>query len=178
MNMTHSMDAYVLRCMHRRCNYDADVVGYADQCIEAELLQRSIYGNPDQDQIDEFMTPKIRYYLDQYERSGLADVVILPHLDQANVTCLSTEHLKALAKIIAGMQQYKPFPLVTIHDEFKAHANNINWVRWQYKEILAEIAESNVLDDLLSQIYGEPGTFNKLSFNLADQIRQSNYGLC
>lgn len=177
-NMTHSMDAYVLRCMHRRCNYDAQVVDYADQCIEAELLQRSMYGNPEQDLIDEFMTPKIRYYLDQYERSGLADVVILPHLDQANVTCLSTEHLKALAKIIAGMQQYKPFPLVTVHDEFKAHANNINWVRWQYKEILAEIAESNVLDDLLSQIHGEPGTFNKLSFNLADQIRQSNYGLC
>ena len=62
-------------------------------------------------------------------------------------------------------------------DEFKAHPNNINWVRWQYKEILADIAEANVLDDLLSQIYGVPGSFNKLSFNLADLIREGEYGL-
>jgi hypothetical protein len=44
------------------------------------------------------------------------------------------------------MLEHKPFPLVTVHDEFKAHANNINQVRWHYKEILAEIADSNVLD--------------------------------
>ena len=51
-------------------------------------------------------------------------------------------------------------------------------MRWQYKEILADIAEANVLDDLLSQIYGVPGSFNKLSFNLADLIREGEYGLC
>lgn len=63
-------------------------------------------------------------------------------------------------------------------DEFKAHPNNINWVRWQYKEILADIADSNVLDDLLSQIFGMPVQFNRLSFNLGDQIREGEYGLC
>jgi hypothetical protein len=54
----------------------------------------------------------------------------------------------------------------------------MNWVRWQYKEILADIADSNLLDDLLSQIHGVQGTFNKLSNNLGDVIRNSNYGLC
>lgn len=177
-NLTHSMDAWILRSMHRRCNYDRNQVEYVDQCIEMELLQRSLRGNPSQDEVDEFITDKVQYYIDQYTRSTLADVVILPHLDQATVTCLSTEHLKALAAIITGMLAYLPFELVTVHDEFKAHPNNLNHVRWQYREILAEIAESDILDDLLSQINGVPGTFNKLSFNLPDQIRKSNYALC
>jgi len=177
-NVTHSVDAYVLRSMHRRCNYDLSQVSYVDQCIQMELLTRSLNGQPTQEAIDEFMTHKVQYYIDQYVRSSLADVTIVQHLCQATVTCLSDNHLKALAGIITSMLQHKPFELVTVHDEFKAHANNINQVRFHYKEILADIADSNLLDDLLSQINGVPGTFNKLSFNLADQIRNSSYALC
>ena len=174
-NVTHSMDAYILRAMHRRCNYDRSQAEYAAMCIQMELIQRDM-GTATTS--DEFMTEKLAYYIAQYQRSGLADIVILPYLDQATVSCLSTEHLQWLARTLEGMLQYQPFELVTVHDEFKAHPNNINWVRWQYKEILADIAEANVLDDLLSQIHGVPGTFNKLSFNLADLIREGSYGLC
>ena len=63
-------------------------------------------------------------------------------------------------------------------DEFKAHANNINHVRWQYREILAEIADSNVLDDLLSQVYKMPMTFPKGTKDLGKHIRGSAYALC
>ena len=118
------------------------------------------------------------YYWDQYHRSTLADITILPWLTDEVLQLLTDDHLEALASIVNGMLQYQPFPLVTVHDEFKAHPNNLNWMRWQYKEILAEIADSNVLDDLLSHIHKAPGQFNKLSFNLGDQIRDSNYALC
>jgi hypothetical protein len=76
------------------------------------------------------------------------------------------------------MLQYQPFELVTVHDEFKAHPNNLNHVREQYRQILAEIADSNVLDDLLSQLYKSSVSFNKMSFNLGDLIRKSEYALC
>lgn len=174
-NMTHSMDAWILRSMHRRLNYDLDLVKDVDQLIEMELIKRAM---TNVDWIPHQPTGKVLYYVQQYERSTLADAVILPHLDDDAVGSLSTEHLQALAKIVQGMLQHPPFELVTVHDEFKAHANNMNQVRWMYREIMAEIADSNVLDDLLSQITGVPGTFNKLSFNLADQIRKSNYALC
>ena len=140
-----------------------------------ELIQRSM-GMTDVD--PNLSNDKVDYYIAQYQRSGLADIVILPYLDETSVGALSTEHLQWLARTLEGMLQYQPFELVTVHDEFKAHPNNINWVRWQYKEILADIAEANVLDDLLSQIHGVPGTFNKLSSNLADLIREASYGLC
>lgn len=174
-NAVHSFDAYILRAMHRRCNYDRSQAEYASRCIEMELIERNLGINTTS---QEFMTDKLAYYIAQYQRSTLADIVILPYLDQATVSLLSTEHLQALASILEGMLQYQPFELVTVHDEFKAHANNINWVRWQYKEILADIADSNVLDDLLSQIFGMPVQFNRLSFNLGDQIREGEYGLC
>jgi hypothetical protein len=105
-------------------------------------------------------------------------VVILPHLNQENVEQLSNSHLHALAQIVNGMLQHPPFPLVTVHDEFKAHPNDLDAMRSHYRNILAEIADSNVLDDLLSQIYGAPGHFNKLSNNLGALIRQSEYALC
>jgi DNA-dependent RNA polymerase len=173
-NMTHSMDAYILREMHRRCNYDRDdIVGVA-LGLHMESNRRALVPTT----VDSTVNPMVAYYIDQYERSTLASAAILPHLDDMSMSALSNKHLEALSIMTKGMLSYQPFELVTVHDEFKAHANNINHVRYQYKEILAEIADSNVLDDLLSQVTGTPGTFPKLSFNLGDQIRKSNYALC
>lgn len=171
-NVTHSVDAYVLREMHRRCNYDREVVERAARLITAELIARTMGKQADRPE------GKIEYYTTQYYRSTVASAVILPYIDLDTVSMLETEHLEALNQMAYGMLQYQPFELVTVHDEFKAHANNINWVRWQYKEILAELADSYLLDDIMSQIHGIPGQFNKLSNNLADLIRDSNYALC
>lgn len=173
-NVTHSVDAYVLRAMHRRCNYDRKIAALASAWIEIEMLER-IMGAKREVSLP---SGKAGYYVQQYERSTVPDVVIMPYLNQENLQQLSQEHLEHLARIINGMLQYQPFELVTIHDEFKAHPNNINWVRWQYKEILADLADSYLLDDLLSQIHGRPGTFSKLSQTLGEKIRNSAYGLC
>lgn len=174
-NCVHSVDAYVLRSMHRRCNYDREVVEQAAGVIQIELMKRSM-GQSQQSY--EATTPKVAYYTAQYYRSGIADVVILPYLDIDTVACLDSGHLRKLMTIVQGMLQYRPFPLVTVHDAFAAHAGNVNWVRYQYKEILAEIADSDLINDLLSQLYGMPGSFNKLSNDLGDKIRESAYGLC
>ena len=54
----------------------------------------------------------------------------------------------------------------------------MNQLRYWYKEILAELADSVILADILGQIYGMSGSYNKLSLNLGDQIRDSRYALC
>lgn len=172
-NVVHSVDGYVLRAMHRRCNYNREVAERVAAWIEIEMLER-LLGSP---RTVSRPSGKAGYYVDQYNRSTMADVVILPYLNQDNLEQLSQKHLESLASIVNGMLQYKPFELVTIHDDFRSHPNNVNWVRWQYKEIMAELAESNLLDDLLSQIHGEPGTFSKLSTNLGELVRGSNYAL-
>lgn len=177
-NVVHSVDAYVLRCMHRRCNYNAEMVNAVNAIIQQELVYRATHWTDEAISIDEDLFAKVQYYVEQYTRSTLADIVILPYLDPQTVKLLSTGHLEKLSKIIHQMLQHRPFAVVAIHDEYKCLANYVDWMRWHYKEILADIADSNVLDDLLSQLYGEPGQFIKLSSNLGDKIRGSAYALC
>jgi hypothetical protein len=173
-NVVHSVDGYVLREMHRRCNHDRAHMLQVHGIVLEELSLRA--HNPAA--VPDGVPQKVAYYMKQFNRSTLASAVILPLLDTTSVRALSLEHLEAVNHILNGMLTHRPFPLVTVHDEFKAHPNNINQVRWHYKEILAEIADSDLLSDLLTQVHKRSYGFDKLSFNLSDLIRDSNYALC
>jgi hypothetical protein len=168
-NVVHSVDAYVLRCIHRRCNYDRKVVETAKVLITSELETPQVSKTKPDD--------KINYYVNHYLHSGMADVVILPWLTSNNISQVPVELLKKLSELVEGMLEYSPFEVVTIHDEFKCSPNNMNYLRQQYINILAELAESSVIDSILTQIHKKPTTFNKLSNNLGQVIRGSNYAL-
>lgn len=175
-NVVHSVDAYVLRCIHRRCNYDKGML-YDAACLiqweQGNRIMRTIpVGIPEAKH-----QAKVDYYIEQYRRSGMADVVILPWLEQASVRSLDSKHLDALASIVTSMQAHNPFPVVTIHDAFKCHPNNMNHLRQHYINVFAELADSNLLSDILSQIHGRQGTFPKLSTTLSTLIKGSNYAL-
>lgn len=177
-NVVHSIDAYILRCMVRRCNYNKPRVQWAGRAISEELLERELgYSQQDSHLLVLDPSDKLPHYVERYESTGLADIVILDHLHDETVKGLSSEHLRGLNRIIQQMLTYEPFPLITIHDSFAAHANNVNHVRHWYKEILAELADSEILSDILNQIHGGKGTYRKLTSNLAQHIRQSNYAL-
>ena len=177
-NVVHSVDAYVLRCIHRRCNYDRAMVEQASSIIAAELASRGMMRcghsaplNPDDRDQD------IAYYVAQWQRSTMADVVILPYISNENVGEIPSKLLQALASIVSTMLAHKPFPVITIHDEFKCGPNHMNHLRQHYINIFAELAESELLLDLLSQIHGKQGRFPKLSTTLPQLIRGSNYAL-
>ena len=158
--------------MHRRCNYDVQEVALAHDLIQNEInLRTLIHGAP-----LGVASEKVAYYMGHYERSGMADAVILGHLDAQQVKYLSMNHLRMLNSICSMMLSHKPFPLITVHDAFTSHPNNIDQVRFHYKEIMAELAESNLMNDLLTQLGSKP--VNKPVSNLSSLIRNSNYGLC
>jgi hypothetical protein len=172
-NVIHSVDAYLLRTLERRCNYDRAMVEKVyDLCI-AELIIRANsvprIGRRNQ---------KISYYIEQYKRSTVADITLLPHLTAENIFQLSTYHIESLVGILEDMLKYEPFAVITVHDEFKCHPNNMNYLRQQYINILAELADSDLLADLLSQLRGSPQSVVKLSNNLSSLIRKSNYAIC
>ena len=175
-NVTHSVDAYVLRCIHRRCNYDANVVQNAHNMMSVVSTSRAIGGGSPR--VQPVTDKAIAYYIDLWERSGMADVVILPYINEKTVLMLPEDMLKALLNITYSMINHKPFEVVTVHDEFKCHPNYMNHLRQHYINVFAELAESRVLDMILSDIYGKPGRYGKLSEDLGDLIRGSNYALC
>jgi hypothetical protein len=173
-NVVHSIDAYVLRSMHRRCNYDPIMVPAARYLINKTLGYRNNLGALPSVQAP---TGKTKYYIEQYQRSNMADVVFLPYLTPSNIDQLSTAHLEKLSTLIDQMQMYEPFPLITIHDEFKCHPNNMNHLRQQYIYIMADLAESDTLSDVLTQIHGHTGKWMKKSRDLGVKIREGNYAL-
>lgn len=69
------------------------------------------------------------------------------------------------------------FRLAHIHDAFCAHPNNMNLVRQFYIDIMAEIADSNLLQDIVTELAGSTQVVTKLSDNLSQHIRASEYML-
>ena len=67
--------------------------------------------------------------------------------------------------------------LSTIHDAYGFSPKYGNVVRQTYIDILAEIAESNLLEKILSDITGTQIELEKSSYELADLIRKSEYAL-
>lgn len=173
-NVVHSIDAYLLRSLLRRCNYDRARVKFVNSVLERERLARTMGHLQSLEPDDEV----IEYYLEQYGRSSIADAVIIPHIDNHTVHFLTEKHLVGLHDIVKSMLKHQPFEVIAIHDEFKCHANNMNHLRSHYRDILAELADSELLTDLLSQINGIEGSYEKLTPDLSKYIRQSNYGLC
>jgi len=171
-NVTHSVDAYIARTLHRRLNYDEKVLAYASKLIEIELLERSLGVA-----VEGIEDASVKYYVDLYEANKMADVVILPYLTAESIWMVSDTQLKGLNHICSMMEKYKPFELISIHDDFKCLANNVNHLRFMYKEVLAELAESEVLSNIMRTINHCQGTYKKLSQNLGEVIRGSNYAL-
>ena len=167
-NCIHSVDAYVLRTLVRRCNYNVKQVKKAIGLIEEALL--SEYVTPEHI-VEEAVMP-----IHLYIKTGLADIVCINNTEKI-VHQLPHDMLRKLLFTLETMLQHEPFEVITVHDSFACLPNHCNTLRYWYKEILAEIAESTLLNHLLTQIYGEECTFKKINPNLASLIRNSNYGL-
>lgn len=172
-NVTHSVDAFVLREMVRRCNHKGLNVWQLNDWVHAVIYDRAFNNAP----VKEAVSDEVKYFIEQYERSKQPTAAILPWLNLREIEALPQGLLADLKRILTQMATYNAFPVITIHDSFAAHANNCNTVRYWYKEILAELADSEILSDIMSQLHGTKGTYAKLSPNLSQYIRQSNYAL-
>ena len=53
----------------------------------------------------------------------------------------------------------------------------MNHVRHHYANIVADLADSNILQDILREITGDEVVVQKLSNNLGDIIREADYML-
>ena len=68
--------------------------------------------------------------------------------------------------------------MAAIHDSFWSHPNDMNHIRRNYIEIMAELADSNVMRDIFREVTNNPKLgFSKYSNTLGNAIRQSEYAL-
>lgn len=160
-NCIHAVDAMVVREMNRRCNYDIDAVIRASDLLAHELSKR---------------TPAT---ITQACKTKFISLNQIDNLTKESVKQLNIITLTRLYELVMKvLVESKPFELVTVHDAFRGHGNNMNTVRYWYKEILAELADSHIMQDILRQIHNNPKlTLDRASEDLGNLIRKSNYGI-
>ena len=82
-----------------------------------------------------------------------------------------------IAREMVRRNHYEGTELVHIHDCFVFTPDAMQDVARHYREILAEIADSNLLEDILSEVTGTKLTINKMSSDLSKDILNSQYML-
>ena len=69
------------------------------------------------------------------------------------------------------------FELLTIFDDFYTSPNNMNKVRANYLDIMCEIADSNLLESIISELLGTRVKVTKRCNDLSKYMRDAEYPL-
>ncbi|ARM71051.1 hypothetical protein pVco7_gp062 [Vibrio phage pVco-7] len=89
--------------------------------------------------------------------------------------------LGLLAEVCESVLENPSAPMKSVHDEFKTMAPYCNQMRRYYTDILAQMAESNMIQDILRELYHNPNLVYQKEGDgmaLAEAIRGSNYAIC
>ena len=163
-NTTHSIDGMVVREMLRRCNYDRDLIAAVRElCDIGPSEYPLISGNYEM----------VTELWNHYEKSGFLSMAIVPYLDPNTIALVDRQ---VVADMLDTLPK-KPFKVMTVHDCFRCHPNYGNDLRRQYNQILSDIAKSDLLGFILSQVLGQEFSAGKLDDSLWQDILETDYAL-
>lgn len=176
-NVTHSLDAYLLREMELRCNYDYNTVVNALELLMAEQDARAAGHKAEQDLHE--ATNLAQQLIAVWGGCEMPAARLLNHLTCDDVQYMSDKHIEQMLVLAEQVLERDSFEIVTVHDEFKCHANDCNWMRLTYIQIMADLARARVLEDIYEQITGQTPTYEGQmdGDELAELIMGSNYAL-
>lgn len=162
-NIVHSIDGLVVREIHRRCTFDPARLEKVYRIIEAG--SSGLRERTEDDHI-------VKRLWALYESSGFLSARILDHLRASNAGWVDLRRIKQL---LLSMPE-KPFEVLSVHDCFRVLPNYGNDLRRQYNRLLAEIADSQMLAFIASQVTGMVATHIKPT-SLAAEILETDYAL-
>ena len=67
------------------------------------------------------------------------------------------------------------FNILTIHDNFFAHANHVHVMRQHYLDICIELYKSNYLANIISELLGRPIKYKQYDTSLEGKMRDAEY---
>jgi hypothetical protein len=176
-NVTHSLDAYLLRSMERRCNYNKPEVKDALVRLRSERESRRIDQSCEHDLAE--ASNLAQQLIAVWGGCEMPDARLFSCLSFDDVRFMADKHIDQMIALAEQLLVREPFEIVTVHDEFKCHANDCNWMRLTYAQIMADLARARVLEDIYEQITGVTPTYDGQhdADELAALILESNYAL-
>lgn len=167
-NVTHTYDAFVLRELSARCDYDVEQIQYAKMAIKAHFSKGS-----------KASSLKLQVLGQLAEKFNFVSAEALSHVQLGCLANCSDKYLKALLKHCETMLSYSPFAIRTIHDDFGTSPVNVNEMKNQYNNILVESYYSTWLFDVIEHLSGRSWHHIKPACNpvVAEAIRTNHYAI-
>ena len=164
--MTHAVDAFLVREMGRRCNYNREQLEHVRDLILANANNITTNHND---------THFIELAARNHQFLSLRGVEFIT---EESILDFSSEYRADLYQLILEILMRPSFPILTVHDEFKCHANYVDDMRGTYMTILAELADSRVGEQIIQEVRKDPSyRLEKFSADLGGEIMQSEYFL-
>lgn len=167
-NTVHSLDGMIVREMTRRCTYDPIWINLIKGILDDELTSTF---SREKEKLEAHKMVTILW--DHYQKCGYLSARILDYLDSDTIQLVDR---KVIRELVDSLPE-KPFQVITIHDCFRCLPNYGNDLRTQYNRQLYEIARSNLLSYILSQLLNRTITIDKYDPSLANDILRANYAL-
>jgi hypothetical protein len=132
----------------------ANVVHSIDGYVARELIFRAAQGC-------NFIHHKFKYNLEtaikksvKLKNSSVFSLHKLLKTPTTHWSLLGTEFLTKAQEYVNRIEELdlRAFTVISIHDDFKSHPNYLHYVKWLYLEILADIADSTLLKDIVEEI--------------------------
>ena len=153
MNVTHSCDSLLVRELKRRAGYDRTWMQEVHTAMKNQGVTPDMYAS------EKFVSLRTMENWRNQSRT---------------VQC-------KLMAIIEQTMNYPAYDVVSVHDEFKCSPVHMNMTRFIYAELLAEIAESDLCQEILRQVYRDDTLVYEKEGDgnlLAETIRNNaNYAL-
>ena len=163
-DVIHSVDSFVVRELVRRCNYSQDVV---HRVLDVLGGGSRYYGTSK----DEY---KAEQFVELYEATGILSYGVLDVINKNTVDMFSS---KDIVKMLKDMPT-KAFPILPTHDSVKVHPNYVNDLRNQYKQIMHQIIESNLLEYFLIWLTGNKDLKLTIPNRIKVEDAHCTYAIC
>jgi len=106
----------------------------------------------------------------EYMKQGVCTdyaIPIIANVVQSCDACISRELTRRCYK--------SGFNILTIHDAFYCHPNNVHTMRQHYLDICIELYKMNYLSNIISELLGRPIKYKQYDTSLEGKIRDAEY---
>lgn len=146
-NVVHSIDAFLTRELIRRCNTSLQVREHVQRLLDTGC-STVLEVEPDNEMFE--------ILWNNYKKTGFLSARILPYLNAYNIDRVEKKKVQDLLNKVTK----KRFPIQSIHDCYSVHPNNAASLLMVFKELYAELAESNMLKSILEDVLGQEVELN------------------
>lgn len=162
-NATHSVDAFIVREMGRRCDYDPAKI----ERVRQALATGSGVADSRKGRMLQTLLKLAKF-------SGFLSARVLDYIDETTVGHLQDR--QSVSLLIDSMPA-APFKVLPNHDCFRVLPTYGNDVRLQYNVLLTHLAYSDMLNYICTQLTGRRTNFQKADTGFFKDIIDANYSL-